>query len=53
MSDIPWVEKYRPKCFDNIVLNDVNQSIFNNILKKSIFLICYFMDHLGLVRQQL
>ena len=37
MSDIPWVEKYRPKCFDNIVLNDVNQSIFNNILKKKYF----------------
>jgi replication factor C subunit 3/5 len=28
---IPWVEKYRPTDFKNIVLNNENQSIFKNI----------------------
>jgi len=37
MSDIPWVEKYRPRCFDNIILNEINQSIFSNIIKKQYF----------------
>lgn len=31
---IPWVEKYRPTCFDGIVLDEINQSIFGNILSK-------------------
>jgi len=30
---IPWVEKYRPINFHDIVLDNVNKSIFNNILK--------------------
>ena len=33
---IPWVEKYRPKSFDNIVLSQTNKEIFSNILKKNI-----------------
>jgi replication factor C subunit 3/5 len=37
MSDIPWVEKYRPRCFDNIILNETNQSIFSNIIQKHYF----------------
>tara|TARA_A100001011_G_scaffold398319_1_gene502307 strand:+ start:54 stop:992 length:939 start_codon:yes stop_codon:yes gene_type:complete len=32
---IPWVEKYRPSNFDNIVLSDENKKIFNNIFKKN------------------
>ena len=28
---IPWVEKYRPKNFNNIVLSDINKTIFENI----------------------
>lgn len=32
---IPWVEKYRPSDFDNIVLSDENKKIFNNIFKKN------------------
>jgi DNA polymerase III delta prime subunit len=32
---IPWVEKYRPNNFEDIVLNEVNQQIFDNILKKN------------------
>ena len=32
---IPWVEKYRPNDFQNIVLSDENKKIFNNIFKKN------------------
>ena len=34
---IPWVEKYRPTSFDNIVLSETNKEIFSNILKKNYF----------------
>ena len=34
---IPWVEKYRPKNFDDIVLSDINCTIFNNILNDNYF----------------
>ena len=37
MDGKPWVEKYRPKDFDEIVLDDNNKIIFNNILKKKYF----------------
>jgi DNA polymerase III delta prime subunit len=29
---IPWVEKYRPDVFDNIVLESINKTILNNII---------------------
>ncbi|ALH22965.1 replication factor C small subunit [Chrysochromulina ericina virus CeV-01B] len=32
---IPWVEKYRPTDFQNIVLNSENKTIFSNIFKKN------------------
>lgn len=32
---IPWVEKYRPTSFEEIVLDKENKVIFNNILKKN------------------
>jgi len=32
-SYIPWVEKYRPTIFENIVLSEENKKIFNNIFK--------------------
>jgi len=32
---IPWVEKYRPNNFNDIVLDKYNKIIFNNILKKN------------------
>ena len=32
---IPWVEKYRPTNFENIVLNSENKNIFSNIFKKN------------------
>ena len=35
MSNIPWIEKYRPTNFDDIVLDDTNKTILNNILKSS------------------
>lgn len=34
---IPWVEKYRPTQFDNIVLDPINRRIFKNILNKDYF----------------
>jgi len=37
MSSIPWVEKYRPTNFDNIVLDPLNRIIMVNILKKNYF----------------
>jgi len=36
-SSIPWVEKYRPSIFDNIILNPINKIILNNIIKNNCF----------------
>ena len=33
----PWVEKYRPTDFDDIVLDPINKTILNNIIKKRKF----------------
>lgn len=37
MNNLPWVEKYRPTEFDNIILNAENKIFFNEILNKNIF----------------
>ena len=34
---IPWVEKYRPICFDNIVLDPLKKKIFQNIITKKMY----------------
>jgi len=36
-QSIPWVEKYRPSHFDDIVLDPINKKIFQNILCKNYF----------------
>lgn len=36
-SSIPWVEKYRPSNFEDIVLDNVNRKIFENIIKSGHF----------------
>jgi DNA polymerase III delta prime subunit len=36
-EDIPWVEKYRPTHFDNIVLDSINRKLFKQIIKKEHF----------------
>lgn len=36
-NTIPWIEKYRPTNFDNIVLDDINRILFENILSKKHF----------------
>ena len=37
MSNIPWVEKYRPTDFTDIVLDETNKQIFNNIIHSGNF----------------
>jgi len=36
-NSIPWVEKYRPKHFENIVLDPLNKNILQNIISTSLF----------------
>ena len=36
-DNIPWVEKYRPTTFDEIVLDKMNRKVFENILKNEYF----------------
>jgi replication factor C subunit 3/5 len=36
-ENIPWVEKYRPTNFDDIVLSDLNRDVFKNILELRYF----------------
>ena len=37
IENIPWVEKYRPTRFDDIVLEPINRDIFSNIIKQQYF----------------
>ena len=37
MEHVPWVEKYRPDKFEDIVLEDTNKQILSNIIKKNYF----------------
>ena len=36
-SSTPWVEKYRPTNFDDIVLDEINRTILENIINKGYF----------------
>lgn len=36
-TSIPWIEKYRPKHFDDIVLDPLNRVFFENIVEKNHF----------------
>ena len=36
MDQIPWVEKYRPTEFDSIILDELNQTILKEMLKKNL-----------------
>ena len=33
----PWVEKYRPKSFNDIIFDDINEHILNNMIKNNYF----------------
>ena len=37
MAHIPWVEKYRPTKFEDIVLEDNNRKILDNIIRDNKF----------------
>ena len=37
ITNIPWVEKYRPSQFNKIILEPINREIFSNILKYKYF----------------
>ena len=37
MDNIPWVEKYRPKNFENIVIEETNLKIFKNMIENNYF----------------
>lgn len=36
-TSIPWVEKYRPDIFDDIILDNNNRELFKNILERNHF----------------
>lgn len=36
-KNVPWVEKYRPTEFENIVLDPTNKQLFKNILERDYF----------------
>ena len=36
-KSIPWVEKYRPDSFENIVLDKNNEILFKNIIVMNLF----------------
>lgn len=36
-SNIPWVEKYRPNCIKNIVLESINKKFIKNVIKNKYF----------------
>ena len=38
MATVPWVEKYRPVTFDDIILSEINQKILNNMINNNTFL---------------
>ena len=37
MNNIPWIEKYRPENFENIVLDEYNKILLNNIVEMNHF----------------
>ena len=46
----PWVEKYRPTRFEDIVLDPLNRKLLKNIVTQNKFPNLLFTDHLELVK---
>ena len=48
MNNIPWIEKYRPENFENIVLDEYNKILLKNIVEMNHFpnILLTFLPHL-------
>ena len=46
-NGVPWVESYRPKIFEDIVLDPLNRQILKNIIETSYFPNLLFYGHPG------
>ena len=53
MTHSPWVEKYRPNKFEDIVLEDTNKKLLTNIIKTNNFPNLLFYGPPELEKQQL
>lgn len=49
---VPWMEKYRPDKFNDIVLDPLNKQILKNVIETSYFPNLLFMDHQELGKQR-
>ena len=52
IKNTPWVEKYRPTKFEDIVLEPMNKQLLSNVIETNNFRIYYFMGRREQVRRQ-
>ena len=49
---IPWVEKYRPERFEDIILNDINKNLLDNMINQNYIPNLLFYGPPGTGKQQ-